>query len=33
MPDEVYNKPRGVKNFIYGATLLKIEQLEKANKK
>jgi hypothetical protein len=33
MPDEVYNKPRGVKNFIYASTLLRIEQEEKeANK-
>lgn len=32
MPDEVYNKPRGVKNFIYASTLIKIEQIEKANK-
>jgi hypothetical protein len=32
MPDTVYTKPRGVKNFIYASTLLKLEQLEKANK-
>lgn len=32
MPDEIYLKPRGVKNFIYASTLLRIEQEEKANK-
>lgn len=29
MPDEVYNKPRGVRMFIYGSTLFAIEQIEK----
>lgn len=33
MPDEIYTKPRGVKNFIYASTLLRLEQEEKANKK
>lgn len=33
MPDEVYSKPRGVKNFIYASTLLRIEADEKAAKK
>jgi len=33
LPDEIYVKPRGVKNFIYASTLLRIEQEEKANKK
>lgn len=29
MPDELYKKPRGVKNFIYASTLLKIEEQDK----
>jgi hypothetical protein len=33
MPDEIYAKPRGVKNFIYASTLLQIEMEEKAAKK
>jgi hypothetical protein len=31
MPDEIYHKPRGVKNFIYASTIFKIEQEEKQN--
>lgn len=33
MPDEIYKKPRGVKNFIYASTLLRLEEEEKAAKK
>lgn len=29
LPDEIYTKPRGVKNFIYASVLLAIEQQEK----
>jgi hypothetical protein len=32
MPDEVYKKPRGVKNFIYASTLVYIEEQQKNNK-
>jgi hypothetical protein len=32
MPDEIFAKPRGVKNFIYASTLLHLEAEEKANK-
>jgi hypothetical protein len=33
MPDEIFNKPRGVKNFIYASTLLRIDEDKKAAKK
>lgn len=33
MPDEVYNKPRTVRMFIYGSTLFAIEELEKEEAK
>lgn len=33
MPDELYAKPRAVKNFVYASTILKLEAEEKASKK
>lgn len=32
MPDEIYSKPRGVKNFIYASTLVRLDEEEKAKK-
>lgn len=29
LPDEIYAKPRGVKNFIYASTLLRMEEENK----